>query len=161
LEQMPSQREVGPSSEKYEGGVTPLERLEMTEAAASLFAGFEERIEASLQHVLDRLREVEERVFEQRTTTTSGARDPSEVTSSMKSVPPRREQALALWKNEHGGVKADLRSMSEGPRGLQVLAHAWEREPPQSWTGMSETGREQILPVAAGFSLPDEDGCNL
>merc|ERR1712136_135994 len=102
LEQMPSQREVGPSSQKYEGGVTPLERLEMTEAAAVLFAGFEERIEASLQHVLDRLREVEERVFEQRTTTTSGARDPSEVTSSMKSVPsprtsPRSVEERTWW----------------------------------------------------------------
>merc|ERR1712136_586916 len=158
---MPSQREVGPSSQKYEGGVTPLERLKITEAAAVLFAGFEERIEVSLQHVLDRLRKVEERVSEQRTTTTAGARDPSEVTSSMKSVPPRREQAHPQWKNGNGGVKGDLRSMSEDSRGMQVLAHAWEREPPQSWTGITDTGREQILPVAAGFSPADEDGCNM
>ena len=134
LVQMP-RREVG-----CEGGGTPPDCPKITEAAAVLFAGFEERIEASLQHVLDKLRKVEERVSEQRTTTTAGAMDPSEVTSSMKSVPPRREQALPQWKNGNGGVKGDLRSMSEDPRGMQVLAHAWEREPPQSWTGITDTG---------------------
>merc|ERR1712136_573866 len=137
LEQMPSQREVGPSSEKYEGGVTPLERLEMTEAAASLFAGFEERIEASLQHVLDRLREVEERLSEPRTATTG-------VTSYMKSE----------WNNEN----ADLLSMYEDPRGMQAhLFRAREREQPQLWTAMPETGRQQFSPVAAGLHDFDDD----
>merc|ERR1712135_27048 len=131
LVQMP-RREMG-----YEGGVTPLERLEMTEAAAVLFAGFEERIEASLQHVLDWLREVEERLSEPRTATTG-------VTSYMKSE----------WNNEN----ADLLSMYEDPRGMQAhLFRAREREQPQLWTAMPETGRQQFSPVAAGLHDFDDD----